>query len=321
MSAAVILIMAAGVALPHILRLERSPAAAAAALWAVSLALRALLAMLVVLYVAFFLPATQAFGDLTHWCWHTVLPVLATHLGLEGHRVGDAATVLPGLIVIASLLSVAFGVIRGARAIRHLLARETLGPGPSDSLIVAGPDVVLAAAGLTRPQVVVSAGALLELEDDELAAGLDHEHGHIARRHRFVLVFAELCRGIGRFVPGSGRAMRELIFHLERDADQWALERRHDRLALASVICKSVGVRPELSPALTALSGRGTKERLVQLIDDGPIRRSRAGVAMLNTLATVMVCSTVLMAALVPSTALAGAQQLGAGDLIRHCAD
>jgi hypothetical protein len=318
MSLAIALLMTVGIVVPHVLRLERSAPATAAALWAVSLALRALMAGLVVLYLAFFLPATPAFAALTHWCWHTVLPLLTTHLGLDGHQVGDAATLVPGLLVMASLASVAFGVFRGARAIRRLLAREGLGRGPSDSVIVAGPDVILAAAGLTRPQVVVSTGALLELDDDELAAGLEHERGHIARRHRFLLVFAELCRGVGRFIPGCRRAMSELTFHLERDADHWALRRTHDPLALASAICKAAGLTRTNAAALTPLSGGGAKERLGELIDDGPLSRSGLSSALLNSLAVVMVCATILLAALVPSTALAGAQQLSGGQ-IRHC--
>ncbi len=115
--------------------------------------------------------------------------------------------------------------------------------------------------------------------------------------------------------------MSELAFHLERDADQWALSRRHDRLALASAICKAAGLRLTIGPAVTPLSGGRTKERLGQLIDDDPTERSTAAAALLHTVAVVMVCATVLMAALVPSTALAGAQQLGKDQQVRHCED
>ncbi len=309
-----------GIAFPHLVHLERTPPATALALWAVSLALRALLVIFGVLYLVFFLPSTEVFASLTHWCWHTVLPVLTAHLGLNGHRVGDAATVLPGLLVMVSVLSVSFGVARGARAVRRLLTRDALGPGPSDSVIVGGPEVMLAAAGLRKPRVVVTAGALLELDDEELAAGLDHEHGHIARRHRYLMLFAELCRGLGRAVPGCGQAMRELEFHLERDADAWALERRHDRFALASAICKAAGSRiGSASLASSALAGGGAEERLGQLMADAPAPRRRAGAFALNAIAGTMICATLLMATLIPSTALAGAQQLGSGQQVRHC--
>jgi hypothetical protein len=308
-----------GLALPHVLRLEQSGPATAAALWAVSLALRALIAIFLALYLAFFLPATHAFDSVTHWCWHTVLPVVAAHLGLDGHSLGDAATIVPGLVVIASLVSVSFGVYRAARTVRRLLARHSLGPGPANSVIVPGGDVMLAAAGLAHPRVVVSAGALLELDDEELAASLDHEHGHIARRHRFVLVFAELCRGVGRFIPGGRRAVRELAFHLERDADDWALKRSHDRLALASAICKSAGARPLDALAINPLSGAGTAARLGQLIEDPDSGRSRPTALVLNALAVTLVCTTVVTAGLIPSTALAGAQRLSATEQIHHC--
>ena len=320
MIAGLALVAALGIGFPHVVRLERTSPATAATFCAVSLTLRALLVIFGALYLAFFLPSTQLFANLTHWCRHTVLPVLTAHLGLDGHEIGDAATIVPGLLVIVSVLSVTFGVLRGARAVHRLLARDVIGRGPSDSVIVGGPEVMLAAAGLAKPRVVVTAGALLELDDEELAAGLDHERGHIARRHRYLLVFAELCRGVGRAIPGSARAMGELEFHLERDADAWALRQRHDRFALASAICKAAGTGIPSGPLVTSrLTGGGAQERLGQLMDGRPVRRSGIRAAALNGVATMMVLATVLLAAFIPSTALAGAQQLGGGPQVRHC--
>jgi Zn-dependent protease with chaperone function len=126
-------------------------------------------------------------------------------LGLDGHRVSDAATFVPGLVVAASLLSVGVGIARAARLVRWLVSRSTLGTGPADSLIVGGRDVMLAAAGLRRPRVLVSAGALIAFDDEELSAGLEHERGHIVHRHRYLLVFAQACHAVGRFTFGSQR--------------------------------------------------------------------------------------------------------------------
>lgn len=319
MTLSLLALIAAGIALPHAMRLERSAPMAAATLWAVSLAMRALMVIFCVLYLAVFLPSTETFSQLTHWCWHAVVPVLTAHLGLDGHRVGDAATILPGLLAMASLLSVVLGVVRGARTVKRLLARDSLGPGPSDSVIVAGPEVMMAAAGLGRPQVVVSAGALLELDDEELAAGLDHEHGHIARRHRFLLVFAELCRSVGRVMPGCTTATRQLGFHLERDADQWALRRSHHPYALASAICKAAGVQTETTWATASLSGGSATARLGELIESDTPPQPRRRSWGLDVLAMTMVAATLLVAAMVPSSALAGAQQLGGTQQTRHC--
>jgi hypothetical protein len=310
MTFALALVIATGIALPHRLRLERIPPVTAATLWSVSLALRALAVLLVALYVVFYVPDTALFASLTHWCWHTALPFLTSHLGLDGNQVGDAATILPGLLVIASLLSVSFGVARAARTVRRALTRNTLGPGPRGSVIVPGPEVMLAAAGLARPRVLVTAGALIVLDDEELAAGLDHEHGHIARRHRFVLVLAEVCHGVGRVVPGSRTAVRELSFHLERDADQWSVARRNDPYALASAICKAATIAPLTGP-LAPLGGSRAAERLGQLMDAPEPKRGGIRNLVLNGLAVALVFATLATAALVPSTALAGAQQLG----------
>jgi len=52
--------------------------------------------------------------------------------------------------------------------------------------------VLVAAAGLRKRRVVVSADALLNLDHEELAAALDDEYGHIVRRHRKVLVAASV---------------------------------------------------------------------------------------------------------------------------------
>jgi Zn-dependent protease with chaperone function len=227
---ALTVLLIVGIAVPHLLPLSSASPAVAATIWLSALCLRALTALYVALYLVLFFPGTRLFSAVTHWCLHTVLPLLATHMGLHGHRVGDAASILPAFVLAFSLISVAVGVVRAARSVQALLTRSSLGQGPGDTLIVSGPGVLLAAAGITRPRVFVSAGALTTLDDDELAAGLDHERAHIARRHRFILVFAELCRSLARFVPGT-RATRS------------ARRRRPGRLPRPASCCSRVTVR------------------------------------------------------------------------------
>jgi Peptidase family M48 len=311
-------LIAAGVVLPHVVRLERVAPITAASLWACSLALRALAGLFAAIYVVFFLPATELFEALTHWCLHAVVPLLATHLGVSGHGLGVAAIIVPGVLLAGSVASAAFGVVRAARAVRRLLSRSTVARGPSDSLIIGGAGVLVAAAGLGRPRLVVSAGALTQLDDEELAAGLEHERGHIARRHRYVLVAAELCRAIGRLVPGSARAVEQLAFHLERDADQWALRRRHDRLALASAICKAATTQTKASPVFAALGGGGIAERLDQLTGAArPVTGRRA--AVMNAAAAALVAVTLGVSITLPATVQAGVNSLQQVERVRHC--
>ncbi len=174
----------------------------------------------------------------------------------------------PAVALALSAVSVIWALTRAARAVQRQLRRLAVGPGPSGSVIVGGSSVVVAAAGISRPRVVVSAGALTAFDDAELAVSVDHEHGHIARRHRFAVVFGELCRAVGRLVPGARRAIEELEFHLERDADEYAVARLHDPLDLASAICKAAGTGSSRGAVLSLYGSRKVTHRVRLLTQD-----------------------------------------------------
>lgn len=312
-------ILVLGIALPHLLDLKGAAPSAAAVLWLCSLALRALTGLVVVMYLVLYLPSTGLFQAVAHWCWHAVLPPVAAHLGLDGHRLADAATAVPALLLIASLMSVAVGVVRAARSVHRLVMRHALRPGPRDSVIVGGEEVILAAAGMRRPRVLVSAGALIALDDAELSAGLDHERGHIARRHRYLLVLAQMLYALGRLVPGSRGAMQELSFQLERDADRWSLGRRNDRLALASVITKAATSRPPAAgTVLASLAGAGVVERVRQLLDDRVLLERRR-TTLLHVVGLVMVTVTIALGGILPATVAASVDRHPADAGVHHC--
>jgi Zn-dependent protease with chaperone function len=302
------------VVMPHALDLSRVRPAYAAALWLVSLVVRAAAVLAVIAWLVVVVPRSDIFIAATQWCWHAVIPYVAAHVKLNGHGIGDAALFVPLLAVSASAAATAYGVLRAARAVRSYLRRCALGPGPGGSVIVPGREILLAAAGITRPQVLVSAGALLALDDDELAVGLEHERAHIARRHRWLLLTAELARGVGRPIPGSTAALRELSLHLERDADRWALDRLDDRLALASVICKAAtGSLP--SRATAPLGGTNVATRVGELMDERKTKPRCPAAGAGRLLAVCLVAAVVGAAAPVP-----GAMALpAAANEIRHC--
>jgi Zn-dependent protease with chaperone function len=298
-------LIAGAIGLPHVLRLERAAPPAAIAIWLAALLLRALVSVTVVVLIVVWFPATEPFERLTGWCWHAVLPFVVAHLHLNGHRLGDLSTLVPALVVSLSVAWVVWGVVRAARAVRCLIRWGGLGPGPRGSLLIGGAEAMLAVAGLWRPRVVVSAGALAVLDDSELAAGMAHEKGHIARSHRYLLLVGMVCGGLARFIPGTQQALNELAFSLERDADHYALAHRHDRLSLASAICKTASA--PASPALHALgTGPRVTGRVRLLLSDdssaetGKLRRHSPhllAVAMTSlTLAALVASPMVLIA-------------------------
>lgn len=304
-------LVAIAIAIPHALTLERVSPLAASAIWLCALVLRALAAIFLVIVVVVEVPETQLFAALTQWCWHTVLPLFAAHLGLSGHQLGDAAMIAPAFALAASALSAAWALDRARRAVRRMLQTRALGRGPHGSVIVGGGDVLVAAAGIRRPRIVVSAGALVRLDDEELAAGVAHEHGHIARSHRFVLIVGQLCCAAARFLPGARRALVELAFELERDADEYALAAHHDRHALASAICKSA-TSAACVPALMALGGSGktvARVRLLLLQGDGRAPRGLHS-RLAGGLAIAMAALTLIAAVSLPVATAASISSL-----------
>ena len=314
MIAVLAVLVAVAIALPHRLTLERVTPGVAIAIWLSALTLRALAGLLVVVGVLFFLPGTELFALLTHWCWHAVLPVVAAHLGLNGHSVGDLATLAPLAVLLLSTASLLRAMVKAAHAVSALVGESTIGAGPDGSLIIPGTGVLVAAAGLRRPKVVVTAGALLVLDDEELAASLEHERGHIERRHRFLLLYGDVCGVIGRFVPGRRAAVRALSFHLERDADDYAVA-RHDRYALASAICKVATARAPAGPLL-ALGGRGGLTRRVELLTED---RAPQGGRGARALAVAMVALAIALGLTVPAAAMVGVGELDHAAPVHHC--
>jgi hypothetical protein len=310
-------LFALGIAAPHLLQLERAAPGYAIAIWSCALALRALASLLVALVVILVVPHSKFLDAFSHSCLDTVIPLAGIRLELTGHGLGDAATLIPTVLMGTSLLIVVLGAARAARALGRLVAQQALGTGPHDSVIVGGAAVVLATAGLTRPRILVSAGALIELDDEELAAGLAHEQGHIARRHRFFLLFGEVCRGVARFMPGTNAAARALIFHLERDADRWALAQRHEPVALARAICKADSAFA-VGPAYARLGGSCVQQRVAQLMRPAG---APATTGPMRALATGMVALTLSLTAWAPLTAAAGIATLAKDHPVHHCQD
>jgi hypothetical protein len=290
---AVALSIAGLIALPHLLPLHLVVPPRASAIWMLALSLRALVAMGAVIFVFVYLPQTALFEALMRLCWHAVLPLASMHLGLSGHPVADAALLLPGLALTASVIWVLFGITRAWLAFKAQVTRRTLGEGPLGSTVIEDDEVLIAVARVGRARVMVSRAALRALDPDELAAGLAHEVGHIRRRHRPLLLIASVLAALGKPIPGTATAERELIFSIERDADEYALRQTCDPLALASAICKAAGAR--YPAAVTGLAGGGVALRLEYLLDGA----ARGGGALLDRFARALVVAMASMVLLI----------------------
>jgi hypothetical protein len=288
-------------------------------LWVASLALRALLAASMALYLIVAFPRTAVFRDLAHWCQHTALPGVGFHVDVHGHTVIGALVAVPAVSMLSMLV---VSLARGGhdyRVAHRLLRSGRVGSGPGGSVVIGGLDVVFAAAAGLPSRIIVSIGALTRLDDDELAAALAHERAHIARRHHLILAFAELCYALARLLPGTRTASSELRFHLERDADAWALRHDHDRLALASAICKAATAQPGLAPGFASLEGGRIDRRLAELLDPEQGAPGRIRRRLLDLVAVVAAGVVLASVVTLPAEAVAGEGGTVAAHGHHHC--
>jgi hypothetical protein len=285
----VALVALAALIAPHIVSLRRADPPAAITVWLLALALRAVaavgLATLALIGLADFGPVRA----LLDWCWHEVLPDVPHELGFAEHPVSHAVVGVPAVALAASLLWLAFRLARAGLGLRRKLA-SAIGPGPLGSTVVADDRVVVAVTSVGRGRLIVSDRALGELDQGELAAGLVHELAHLRRRHRPLLLLAALLAALGRPLPGTRAAERELRFHIERDADQATVRELQDPLSLASAICKVAGAP---GAGMAGLGGHGRVTQRLEELLDGPIpgrdRSGRAAWALAAGLLAVLV--------------------------------
>lgn len=309
------------VLLPHFVAVHQVAPMNAAMIWLFALMLRATITVGAAVFVFVYLPQTALFHVLSHWCLHTVLPMLNTHFGLPGQSFADVALVLPALALAASLLWVMIGVVRAGVSLHLFIRRRSRGNGPGGSTIVDDESLLIGVPAFGRGRVVVSQAALDALDGEELAASLAHETGHLARRHRPILIAARLLRSLARPLPGTRRAERELIFNLERDADEYAVADTRDPLALASAICKAATEhRP--TPALASLEGDGhVGLRLEYLLSGGYQRAGARGERAARWLAGALAVATVAVALAVPIGAFAAAGTASDAPVMAACPD
>lgn len=300
---AVAVALAGAILAPHLIRLERVTPLWGAVVWLATLALRAVVAVAGAIFLLIHLPQTGVLEALAHWCVHEALPLLTTELTISEHPVSHAATLTPSVVLAASLLWLLFGLARSWMALRRTL-RSSVGEGPAGSTVVHDNGLLVAATGLGRSRIVVSDAALHAMDAEELEASLAHEIGHLARRHRPMLLAASVLTAFGRPLPGARAAQRELHFHLERDADEYAVARTRDPLALASAICKAATAGPR---GLIALGGRGhARLRVRYLMDDEPHRAGRPLELVTRALAGLLIALALAMAASIPLLVVAG---------------
>lgn len=119
--------------------------------------------------------------------------------------------------------------------------------------------------GLWNPQVVLSEGMISKLSQEELAAVLSHELGHVQSRDPLRLAVVRFLADALWFLPVARSLAADFADVVEAAADDWAVAITRQPVDLASALVKTAraGVQQSI-PLATPLAGHLTVEDRVE---------------------------------------------------------
>ena len=245
------------------------------------------------------------------------------YVGYEPHRTSEVVSKKLAAFAIISVLGLGFALWRAVRSAiaTRKLARQWLRAAVSIRLPcidiptfrISHRFPIIAVVGTLRPRLFIAEQVLASLTEEELAAAIAHESGHLAARDNIKRAVLRGCRDLLTIVP-SGRSLdRAWSESVECAADEHAARMSRDiALNLASALVRiarmvPVGVQIEL-PLATFLVGeetRGIKGRVRLLIEMASTGRSNGGAQRLRMETTGPAIGLLALFALVVAVATA----------------
>jgi Zn-dependent protease with chaperone function len=226
--------------------------------------------------------------------WVAQIPAVSRYGEWSAEQVREGSpfpNVIPVGCGLLALLAVGRAGAAGTRRVRTLLAvrQSCRHVGVPGSLVVLDndrPDAFATPGAGGR--IVVTTGLLRALTAEERRALLAHEASHLAHRHAWWLLAAELAVAAN---PMLGPTVRAIEHAVERWADEDAAQAVTDRRLVARTLARTallIRAAPPVREALAA-SGGNVPGRVRALL--GPPPRPR--VAPLAVLAILLVATTV----------------------------
>jgi Zn-dependent protease with chaperone function len=212
--------------------------------------------------------------------------LVPSYLNYEPYATPEVVSKKLASLALVSGLGVMFALWRCARSwwATHSLLREWLVNAyrirlegidiPTFRLPHAFP--IIAVVGTVRPRLFIAERVMQSLTEEELAAAIAHERGHLAARDNFKRLLLRMCRDLLMIVP-CGRALdRAWAEAAESAADEHAAQQNGDTaLNLAAALIKiakmiPAGSRAAMPVAAFLVGGeenRGVKSRVRRLVD------------------------------------------------------
>ena len=164
--------------------------------------------------------------------WHVTSGADSRHISLLGQKLSYPAANFAAVVVLAlALFGLAVVVLAVAGAVRELTTSTRFGRGMAasrhtqlaDALVFEDERPRAFCAGLLRPRIYLSTGAIAALDEPALRAVLLHEDHHVRRRDPLRLAIGRVLSRALFFVPGIAELVRHQQSLAELGADEQAV--------------------------------------------------------------------------------------------------
>ena len=210
--------------------------------------------------------------------------------------------ILAGLAVLAGIAAGSIAMLRTHRFNQRLrraatplpprVVRVAAGLGLADHIsYLAWPEPAACCYGFLRPRIAITAGLVLQLDDEELTAALAHERQHLRRRDPMRYLLLHTLTAAAFMFPVAPALRRRQEARIELAADRAALVVA-PRAALAGALLAALNASPIPVPGVVGLTA--TEARIAQL----------GGRAMLPEIPAPLLLLTLGLAVIIASTTM-----------------
>jgi Zn-dependent protease with chaperone function len=239
--------------------------------------------------------ATALGGGLSDLIGACVLRLRETYSTPGGATVAGLGLTLAGAVAARTVLT-AMTHLRaaGRQALKHAQTARLVGrPEPAlGAVLVEHSEPVAYCVAGRHPTVILSTGALQELDPAQLAAVLAHERAHLTGRHHRLLALARIGSLVLPFLPLMRDADAQVARLVEMHADDAAARASDPRSLATALVVLAAGASP--APALAAATTDAV-QRIHRLLRPAePLSAARR--RMLRATAASLAVTPVLMA-------------------------
>ena len=213
--------------------------------------------------------------------------MIPSYLTYEPYATNEVVSLKLGALAAISAVGVALAVWRGVRswiATRSLLKQWLNAASPIDLDAITVPTFVfqhsfpiIAVVGAIRPRLFIASHVLESLSEEELAAAIAHEYGHLAAQDNFKRSVMRISRAALLIIPCGRWLDRTWSEASESAADEHAAQQSSQiALDLASALVRIArmipqGQRPTLPAAVSGFlvgdDAPGVKVRVSRLVE------------------------------------------------------